>query len=372
MKNKLSHSAVSMYSTCGLKYKYHYVDKLRSKYIHGALLFGRALDLALNHLVQTKNLQESIDIYEKEYRFSLINNKLTYLPEANCIVYSERDFDYHLLDEFDIEKHAQLKAKLELPDTQTMQQESDYFKEKKKSVGFKNFEPIEKVIYNHINWLSMRQRGLIMLRDYNKFIIPKIKEVIAVQKALSLDNEEGDSIIGYIDLIVRWEDDKVYLLDNKTSYFEYAEDSAMQSQQLILYYHATKDEYKLDGVGFIVLYKALNKNTKKECSACKFDGTGGRHKTCNNEIEGKRCGAEWIVTIDPECYIKPILNQVTQAGEDLVLETFDVTNEGIKKENYAPNLASCTTNYGLCPYFRKCWYQDDSELIDMKQEKKDE
>ena len=71
-----------------------------------------------------------------------------------------------------------------------------------------------------------------------------------------------------MDLIEEWEDGKTYLLDNKSSSVKYAEDSAKTGQQLPLYYYIKKDDYKLDGVGYIVMSKKINKNKVKTCKKC--------------------------------------------------------------------------------------------------------
>lgn len=373
MKNRLSHSAVNLYNSCARKYQYHYVLGLRSNVTSGALIFGSALDKALDHLLKTRNLEESKQVFEKFWHIQELNGKLTQLSTATNVVYSQRDYDGDLI----FQRNEDLfKSKLGANSDKSLKQLTAFYRELKKEQGFANFTDEQKVVYNYGHWVCLLNKGLVMLEGYHKEILPKIKQVITSQKKIEITNTEGDSIIGYIDLIVEWEDGKRYVLDNKTSTMEYDQDSAMRSQQLILYYHATKDEYKIDGVGFIVLSKQLLKNKKKICSKCGHDGSAGRHKTCPNTIQdenihGKysyRCEGEWTETIDPQAKIDVILNQVSEQAETLILETFDLANRAIKQGIFPPNPSACAAygNDNLCQFYKKCWSGKDDDLIQVE------
>lgn len=370
-KTQLSNSALNIYSTCSRKYKFWYVDRLRPSTISGALLFGSALDRSLNHLVKERKLDEAIDIFEKSFRYQNINNKGTYIPTSELVLYADSDFDEDLLLEEDLQQYKSVRTdRLGLTENVDPVKEYKDFLEKKERVGYNGLESMEKILYNQMNWLSMRRKGLLMVKAYNEKVLPKIKKVIAIQERISLENCDGDTLMGYLDLVVEWEDGKIYILDNKTSLRDYEKDSAGKSQQLLLYYHAAKDKYKVDGVGFIVLYKRINKNRTKICSLCKYDGSGGRHKTCPNVIVKSRCDGEWIEKINPDVYIEYILNEVSPAAEDLVIETFDEANKGIKTENFGPNLSACYKWGKPCEYLKKCWEGKDTDLV--KLEKKEE
>lgn len=361
---KISHSAVYTYSTCARKYKLHYIDRMRSKVEHGALVFGRCLDIGLNHLLLTKNLEEAKSLFNK----SFVYQDETYLPYSNSIVYSQRDFDNELLKDEDFTKYEEFKVKFKIDSTLSPKDALKHLLEIKKSHGFKELSDIEKRHYNFLNWTSLRRKGELMLTDYNKKIIPRIKQVLAVQKHISLENSEGDKITGICDLAVEWEDGKRYVLDNKTSGIKYEDDSAMRSQQLILYHHVLRDELKIDGgVGFLVLYKNILKNRRKICTVCMFDGSEGRFKTCNKEINGNRCGGEWKESIFPETDIDVILNPVSDAAEDLVISTFDEANNGIKAGIFNPNLNACKINAEMvCTYYNHCWKGDSSDLTKLE------
>lgn len=380
---KLSFTKIKMFMDCGKKYDLHYNKKLRAVNTHGALLFGNAIDRAINHLLTTNKLDEAKNIFQKTFRFSKINNVETYIPSSDKVVFSKADFDKDLMFDEDVVKIVEQVNKwyynLGLPpitDKDISQIYSVIIK-KKEEHGFKNLTKTERQIYATCNWFCMKNKGLIMLDSYNKFIVPKIKKVISVQKTIYLDNGVGDKLQSILDLVIEWQDGKRYVIDNKTSAMKYEKDSAMKSPQLMGYYHAVKNEYNIDGgVGFIVMYKQLLKNKVKICSLCKFDGTGTRYKTCNNDLHvsdsTKRCNGEWIETIRPEAFIDVILNPVTTTIENLVLHTYDEATKRIKEENYGPNLNSCGNENFRCQYFQLCYHDDKSDLIDLSKEEKDE
>lgn len=386
MKNKLSNSALNTYNTCGKKYKLHYLDRFRSKVISGALIMGGAVDKGLNELLTSRDLKKAIEVFDSEFENSFINNVKTYIPDSELIVYAKKDFDEELLTVNDIDEL------LKDEDFERLNKESesilplnryyDILKQKEEK-GFENLSISDKKFYNLANWLCLRRKGFLMLQAYNDKVLPKIKKVIAVQKEFNLEGKSGDVLNGFIDLIVEWEDGKRYVLDNKTSTWEYEPDSASKSQQLILYYYVSNKELppeeKLDGAGFIVLYKQIQKNRIKICEKCGNNGTGGRHKTCDNNIlidfktdgETERCNGTWKETIKPEVRVDIILNEIAPQAQNLVLQTFLGANSGIKMGHFGPNLDSCHKFGQPCVYFKKCWQGEDKDLIQLEEKKSD-
>lgn len=109
------------------------------------------------------------------------------------------------------------------------------------------------------SWISLKRKGLMILEAYQDQILPRIKEVKFIQKDIKLDNSSGDSFIGFVDFCAVWEDGRTIIFDNKTSSIKYASDSASQSEQLATYFEATRDELKVDAVGYIVIPKKIRK-----------------------------------------------------------------------------------------------------------------
>lgn len=381
MALKISHSSIRTYSECGLKYKYHYLHRLRQSVISGALLFGSAYDKALGALRDTGSLDQAKEQFLKSWSFQDINGKYTQLSRSTSVVYAQKDYDSDLIFEANEKDFTNL-----FKQEKSLKQLTAFYRELKKEKGFAGLTEEQKIIYNYGHWICLLNKGLIMLEGYHKHIFPRIKKTHAQQKQISIKNSEGDEITGYIDFIATLDDGKCYILDDKTSSMEYDSDSAMQSPQLILYFHAEKENYKAHGVGFIVSYKQLLKNKKKVCTICNFDGSGGRHKTCPNEVVepavkqtdgevlvpkmGRRCNGEWKETIAPEARFDVILNEVPESAEALVMETFDLSAEGIKKEVFTPNLNACGNGDWTCPYKKLCWKGKDEELIVLPERKR--
>jgi hypothetical protein len=367
MTNKLSYSQVRLYSDCGQRYKYHYVNKLREKYAHSALLFGSAIDEALNTLLLTRDKEKAHAEFDKKWAFQYITDKVQSVSDNPLLVYAATDFDEELLTAEDTTKIQTLFKEKGISESI-----SDYtkkFLEDKANNGFSNIPVERRKVYNYINWLSLRRKGKIFIESYDDQVMPRIKRVIAVQDKAAIANGDGDEVTFVIDLVAELDDGTIALLDNKTSAREYDQDQAARSQQLIFYYFATKEKYNLNKIGFIVMNKQIRKNRIKICSSCGNDGTGGRAKTCDAETphpEGKkpiRCGAEWLESINPKAYIQFILSDVTPAAEDLVVSAFDETNNAIKQGIFYKNLNNCKSGNLICPYYNYCWRGNKDDLI---------
>jgi hypothetical protein len=314
--------------------------------------------------------KDAVSIFIKAFTYAKINEVDTYVPTSQNVVYANTDFDLDLLSEDDHTYVKELFAKGTIKGPEDYLEYYNSLREKKQSSGFDNFTVNEKKFYNVMNWLSLKQKGLLMLIAYEKKVLPKIEKVHAVQKYVSLENADGDKVIGYVDLIADVKGIGTVILDNKTSAREYEEDSVLTSGQLSLYVHMLEEEYKTRYAGYIVMRKTIIKNRKKICKTCGYDGSGSRHKTCNNEVEGKRCGGDWAETISPDVFIQFITDEVPIETENIVLENFDNINEVIKAGNFTRNLNSCENYYGgKCPYFNLCYKGSMHGLVDINKQR---
>lgn len=192
-----------------------------------ALFFGAAVDDGLNVLLSPpldrspECLMRAKAAFTDAWLTVKINDKQVDLREPGAVKYSKADADYSLLTSEELNTCPQI-----------------------------GIDPV---------WMVLHKKGHLILEAYYEQIVPRIKEVLAVQEEIALTNELGDTFTGIIDLIVVWEDGRRLLMDNKTSSIKYAKDAVEVSGQLATYYEAVKDKYKLDGVGFIVIPKQIRK-----------------------------------------------------------------------------------------------------------------
>lgn len=224
---QLSFSAAERYLTSARSYFLHYLLRLRPMENSSALFFGAAVDDGLNVLLSPpldrspEALSRAKAAFTESWRTARINDKNVDLSEPGVVKYSKADADFSLLTADEITTCPEI-----------------------------NIDPV---------WMILHKKGHLILEAYYEQIMPRIKEVLAVQKEISLKNDLGDTFTGIIDLIVVWEDGRTILMDNKTSSIKYAKDAIEVSGQLSTYYEAVKEEYKLDAVGYIIIPKHVRK-----------------------------------------------------------------------------------------------------------------
>lgn len=366
--NKLSHSAMNKYQDCAKAFEYRYQKRIVSKYKSGALYFGSALDDALN-VVLEDGPEKGKETFDKKW-FAQPDNEynVVKLQENEQITYSASDFDKDLLQKSD---WAKLYAKITELDLSgdPIGLFKDIAKEKSEK-GWGNLKSEQRRYYNFANWLSLSRKGHLMLDEYIKNILPNIDEVLAVQKYVKITNPDGDIVRGYIDLVARWKDGSVVLIDNKTSSIEYEHDSVLKSPQLTLYKmildRDPEWEHTIEKCAYIVLRKGIKKDIKKICKSCgHIAEKGSRHKTCNNEVDSKRCEGEWDRQVKLSVDTQIIIDKIPEQVQDMVVENMTLINNSIKSGLFPRNFNACKKPWGLCEYYDKCWKNKDDNLIQL-------
>ena len=368
MANRLSHSAVTKFQHCPTAYSLHYNKRIRTTRSHAALNFGTAIDRGITALLENENDPE--EIFSNNWTNQIINGVDTYLPTCIDIAYAEADFDKDLIDKNELKNFRVTLEEIV---------EAISYKEDK---GFENIPDEIKRVCNIGYWLSLHTKGLLMIEAFRKKILPKLVKVHSTQEEISLENDEGDKIVGFVDLVAEMEEQGNVILDIKTSARDYKEHSAAYSAQLTLYMNALSEKYNTRKAGFLVLSKQIIKNKTKICSKCGHDGSGGMAKTCDQEslqmVEGKkgatekmvRCHGDWTVTMKPEARVQIIVSEIAQAAEDLVMSNIDDINSSIKSGIFTKNLSKCTDSYGRnCEFLDLC-YRGSMENLTIAQEKK--
>ena len=314
--NRLSHSAVEIFKECPKKYSLHYKDKLRSVTTGSALLFGSAIDKAMELGMQQFPNCDKKAMLRKFYdcwTASELNGQKLDLTDTDLVKYSKGDYE---LDE----------------------------------------NP----------WLSLQMKGELMIKAFFNDVLPNIEEVLGTQIEIALQNENGDTVVGFADAVVKWKGyDKPIIMDVKTSGRPYPKNKVLISPQLTLYKHALSEKYNTDIAGYIVFVKTINKNPLKICNKCAHDGSATRHEKCNNEISGKRCNGELTITYHPKVNVQVLIDQIDEKFEDELLNSYDQVNIEMQKENYNENWDSCYNIYGKCQYFEYCRTGDTTGLVNV-------
>jgi hypothetical protein len=383
--NTLSFSQISKYLTCARSYKYYYKDRLREGTATAFLAFGSAMDTALNAMLLDYKQNKSVSVdYKKSFddAWQTIEiNKVKYdLKTCLKVGYAKSDFIAELFTpesfleyQLDTLLYCPVTAKgasiVNLPKlTQDKIEDLKHYhkevEEKKSNRAIIPFSDEEHMLLNMMNWHSMRRKAHLMLDAYKANILPQIEEVAEVQKKVELTSNCGTKLLGYVDAVVKFKGNDFYsVLDNKTSASPYDDSKVKFSQQLAMYCY----QLDLKHAAFGVMLKNISLNKNKICSVCGHDGSGARHKTCNNEDSGKRCGGDWIETVKPEAQTQLISGNINSFQQNLVMENAAEVLEAINAGIYPRNLNTCQNIYGNpCPYLRKCWMgkEDGLEVVE--------
>ena len=371
--NRLSNSAVNKYMTCPKAYQLHYIDKLRSTVSHSALNFGSAIDAAVGAMLEDHQngcVDELGQAYEgvfiKTWREGKIGNETVSLFDNPDLVYAAADLDTKLFSEKDWLQiltagqnvYLGLNA-FKAPTPEAIMDTYDLILKEKESKGWENLPVNARKFYNYVNWMCLTKKGLLMLETYRTEVLPKIKKVLAIQKEVKIENDTGDSIIGYIDFVAEWEDGKTYVFDNKTAARDYEWDAVSKSTQLALYVHAVEHEFNTRNAGYIVLGKSIDKQSIKTCAVCGKNLTGSRVKSCDAEVSGSgkkagRCGGEIKEVLNPKATVQILLGEIPAKVDELVMENMMEVNAAIKTGIFPRNLSACDKPFP-CAFKNLCW-----------------
>lgn len=327
MTIKLSNSATNTLKECGKYYEYHYIDRIRPITTGSALVFGIAMDNALNDLLMAKlktdyKILDYKDSFLKSLSTVTINDQSFNAKDCEFIQYSKSDIDLSLLEQTDINDIDKYDAILSF---QTIPEFIEWYQDRKPNdVGSIK-------TYNYIAWHCLYRRGLMLIDAYIADIYNKIEYVESIQEKVSLPNPEGDEIVGVIDAIIKFkDDDKIYICDNKTSSLPYKDTDLTYSKQL-----ATYAEYKAN---FNVAYLVVEKKIRKT---------------------------------EPRTRTQILKGTLTDNHISKTFQDYQHSLEVIKSGQFDKNESKCYNWYGRpCVYLQYCKYNKSAGLV--KLEKKNE
>ncbi len=256
MSINVSFSALECFEQCSEKYRLRYKERLSSEKISSPLFFGTAIDAAVELFLLKKKqcLSETeLTLLLNEDAYSIFDKTMReqngQLLERNILCeYFYSDFDANILTKEDF-KYLN-KAYPSIKDW------DEFFSYCKKYIKINGeLKPGSKIAFNNLCWLSLYRKGELMLKAYEKDILPEIEEVFDIQKEVELLNQSGDKLRGKIDFIASFKDDPNlrYICDNKTSSEPYKADSVASSIQLAIYCEAEA----CDRASYVVMEKKM-------------------------------------------------------------------------------------------------------------------
>lgn len=337
---RMSHSSLEMYNLCARKWKHKYIDKLRSKKIASPLFFGSALDEAFSlQLLKKKELLTETELSlqltktpEEVFLQKMLvvdhNKQSVELSQSPFADYFASDFSPELMNK----SHESLLQTLE--PAYKLTHFIDFHTSCREQLNArKKLQNDDQILYNYMSWLSLVEKGKLMINAYEREVIPQIHRVESLQESISLKNGDGDEIVGLIDLRASFVDDplQVYTLDNKTSSKPYPADCVETSQQLSTYCEAKEDNH----AGYIVVEKKLYKKTPGFIRVNVHKGV------------------------------------IPEETKQKVFDLFENTVYNIEAQKFPKNESSCFAFGKMCEYYKICKYDDYTDLVNMTELKEE-
>lgn len=328
MNKPLSFSGYKRFITCPKYYYYHDIKGEKSDITSSALVFGSAIDNALNDMLIDNNLDAA---HLKAVRY-IYDTKIDMFFSADY----DSDLSEHALKVYIKNNHPDANIDVTTIMSELLSNQNQLSENEKKLLNFACKD-------------SLAIKAGIILKSYYTKVLPMIGSVETVQKEIvTVDGSKR----GIIDTVIILKDGKRVIFDNKTASRPYEKDSVLKSPQLALYASMVNAEY----AGFIVMNKQITKNRKKVCSKCGYDGSGTKYRTCHNIVNKKKCASEWDETIDPYSFIQIYIDKIPDLNKNLINEAMDDTIKCINNGIFPRNLNNCFNTYGqACPYVKKCW-----------------
>ena len=362
---KTSYSQNSTYAACSMMWKLKYVDKIKTPENSSALFFGTAVDQSIMSMLENPHSSPE-EIFKKLWTIGKNYKKEDIkIYDSTVIKFNSSDFDIDVIRHFSDENLLTSWIK-EFNLSEIGDDGYSVFKsiaENKKQTKYPQKIPIEQFkFYNRCCWQSMYRKGLLLIQSFKTKFIPTIDEIVAVQIPASIeDSEIGDSIVGYIDMVLRIKGlDKNIIFDLKTSSKPYEQSVIDNSDQLTIYLAMAGEKYNTDLVGYVVLSKNINKISTSKCKTC-GNIKQGRPRTCDAMLSSPdskkltRCNGEWEETITLDPLVQVMIKGKTQEEVEAILNTQAEIIFNMKTNVVVKNLNMCNNYYGRrCDFYNIC------------------
>lgn len=326
MSLKVSFSRLERFKQCSESYRLSVEERLSGTKINSPLFFGSAIDAAVELFL----LKKKEDLTEKELTLTLTEDAYSMfdktMREQNGVLLERNPLCDYFASDFD-------PAILQIDDLKLLQRQYpsivDFFQfwevSNKNIQARRELNATDRVLFNHMNWLSLYRKGELMLASYEQEVVPQIHKVFAIQKDIQLKNSAGDELNGKIDFIASFVDDpdKLFICDNKTSSKPYPESSVSNSPQLAIYCEAEN----VPRGAFVVMEKKI------------------RIK-------------------DPKARTSIIKDDIYDDLKEIMFDSIDETLHNIAKREFhkKDSPKDCWLFGKPCEFYDLCWRNDDSKV----------
>lgn len=329
---QVSYSAIDTYLSCSEKYRLERILKIIPDTINTAFMFGKSIDSASEVIFKpfmkdgpTFDREEMLKVFKEQLTNIDYQGEILYAPTHPKVKYSKADVQAELLE------YDDNKAIREFVETTDLILDHipkfiDYFKDTKIKIED------EVIVYNFIAWHCLYRKGILMLDALKKWADENVKEVISLQRKIEIINDNGDNLVGYIDLEAVLKSDNILrTIDLKTASQpkqQYPDHKISESMQLAIYAECSQPE-----VGYVILDKVIKKKA-------------------------------------PRVAIRELRGTITEEQLDETFETIDKAMSGIRAGKFEKNTDSCFA-YGKCSFYNLCHGGSMKGLVErIKKEEK--
>jgi len=354
---KSSYSQNSTYTKCPMHWMWRYKEKIESQYSGASTFFGSAIDAAVESML--KGNLDCFDIFAGKWYATIQDNKTYPIYDNPNIIFAHSDFDEYVFDEIDkdtLKKHLNdlglIGGRLGTDPIAAWKEAS-----KLKKNPYKQLSPEELVYFNRCCWLSLRNKGRLLLEGFKTEFLPRVEKVLATQQYAHLKDEAtGDSMSGVIDMVVKLKGyDKPIIFDLKTASRPYEDEDIDITEQLSIYCAMKGQEYQTNLVGYVVLVKQLQREEEFYCKDCGHK-KDNRSMKCDAIINDKRCSGEWVrkVKLTPQVQIM-IREKTPEEIQSVMIDQGNILFS-IKSGIVYKNRDNCDSWFGsTCPYKGLCY-----------------
>lgn len=362
---RTSYSQNNTYINCPKHWELRYKHKLSAEDEGASLHFGSAVDTAIEEMLEGK--KDYMKTFKDRWKVAQAFGKTTQVYDNIKVVYSHYDFDEAVLNDVDLKQLESWAKELKLDAVITKPKDTiTLFKNiaKDKKNPYKGINEDQLRFFARASWLSLERKGELLIQSFKDQFLPKITKVVSTQQRGEIkDPTTGDSIIGYIDMVLEIEGyDKPIIFDLKTAARPYDEKTIELTEQLTLYQAMKGKDYNTNLVGYVVLCKNIPKESVAHCKTCNHRKTG-RHKSCDAEINGVRCGGEWHEVTELKPQVQVLVKEKSDEEVNKLLESYGNIIVAMKNNIVYKDVSKCHSWYGgKCPYFEACHNDDFSKL----------